>query len=81
MDVKDFRARLRNTSGPDNQFTALCPAHDDHSNSLSVGLGKDGRILINCFTGCDVRDIVDAMGLTMADLKPARRPSVLSREW
>ena len=86
MTTKELRARLHNTQGPDHQFTAKCPTHDDQQNSLSVGVGRDGRILLHCFAGCDARDIVEELGLSMKDLRPEReqsrrRPSILSRGW
>jgi hypothetical protein len=28
----------------------------------------DGRVLINCFAGCGAGDVLDAIGLRMADL-------------
>ena len=51
-------------------WTARCPAHDDNRNSLSIGQGKGGRVLLHCHAGCEVRAIVEAMGLRMADLFP-----------
>lgn len=45
-----------------------CPAHEDHSPSLSVRLGKDGRVLIHCFTGCTPEAVLTAGGLTWDDL-------------
>lgn len=37
-----------------------CPAHDDGRPSLSVSV-RDGRVLWNCFAGCDGRVITDAI--------------------
>src|SRR5260221_1941608 len=51
-------------------WTARCPAHHDRHPSLSIGVGKDGRILLKCHAGCTVDGIVAAMGLTLADLFP-----------
>ena len=45
-----------------------CPAHDDQRSSLSVGPGKDGRVLLHCHAGCTLEAIVAAAGLTLADL-------------
>lgn len=36
--------------------------------SLSIKVGTDGRVLLNCHAGCGTRDVVTAIGLTMADL-------------
>lgn len=49
-------------------WTARCPAHDDRANSLSVALGDDGRLLVNCFARCRPQAIVEALGLELADL-------------
>ena len=51
-------------------WSARCPAHDDHRNSLAVGEGEDGKILLTCFAGCTVDQIVKALGLTMPQLFP-----------
>ena len=51
-------------------WKARCPAHEDASPSLSIGLGEDGRVLLKCFAGCAPEAIVAAMGLTLADLFP-----------
>jgi hypothetical protein len=32
---------------------ARCPAHDDHTPSLSVSDGRDGKVLFYCHAGCD----------------------------
>ena len=36
-----------------NGWSARCPAHRDKRNSLSIGIGEDGRIVIYCHAGCD----------------------------
>lgn len=60
--------RVRKT-GP-NQYTALCPAHADDSPSLAVKILEDGRTLIHCHAGCGGSDIMNAVGLSLADLYP-----------
>lgn len=45
-----------------------CPAHGDRHASLTIGEGKDGRALLHCHRGCDVADVLRALGLRMADL-------------
>jgi hypothetical protein len=66
LDARDCRP-----SGALHQYTALCPAHEDRTASLSIGTGGDGRALVYCHRGCTDREIVAALGLTMADLFPA----------
>lgn len=38
-----------------------CPAHNDRRPSLSVGEGRDGKLLLRCHAGCEFRDIVEAL--------------------
>lgn len=56
--------KVRHSGG---STTAQCPAHDDNNPSLSIRDG-DGRVLVNCHAGCETRDVVHALGLTMSDL-------------
>ena len=44
MTLNEFLAHFNNVKGTGNgQYKALCPAHEDHNPSLSIGLAKDGR--------------------------------------
>ena len=58
-------------------WIACCPSHTDRHPSLSIGLGKDGRVLVHCFAGCSSEAIVSAMGLQMADLFPEQPTAFL----
>jgi hypothetical protein len=50
------------------KWIARCPAHEDRSPSLSIGIGDDGRVLVHCFAGCSTQDIVSAVRLEVRDL-------------
>ena len=54
------------------RWTACCPHHQDKSPSLAIRLVDDGRILLHCFGGCSVAEVVGAMGLSINDLFPPR---------
>lgn len=54
----------------DSEWITPCSAHDDRNASLSLGVGDDGRALVNCHAGCDTADVVAAVGLDMRDLFP-----------
>ncbi len=54
------------------QWSARCPAHADKGPSLSVRENTDGAVLIYCHAGCEVAEIVGALGLDMAGLFPPR---------
>jgi P4 family phage/plasmid primase-like protien len=51
---------------------ACCPSHDDHKPSLSIGVGADGKLLLNCHgnSGCTTATILKAIGRTFGDLYP-----------
>jgi len=51
-------------------WVARCPAHDDRKPSLSVSQGRDGQILLHCFSGCTLESILAALGLRWSDLFP-----------
>jgi hypothetical protein len=59
-------------TGPD-RWSAVCPAHADRRPSLSVRELDDGRVLLHCFGGCPVDEVVVALGLQLQDLYPADR--------
>src|SRR2546428_5660427 len=61
--LKGVRTSLRG-------WKACCPAHADREPSLSIGLGEHGQVLLKCFAGCSLERIIEAMGLTLADLFP-----------
>lgn len=53
-----------------SQWTAKCPAHDDHNPSLGVSRGDDGRALVHCHAGCKPEEVCRALGLSLRDLMP-----------
>ena len=64
-------------------WLACCPAHEDKTASLSVRELDDGRVLVHCFAGCSIDEVLGAVGLTFDALypekeinhgKPERRP-------
>ena len=71
-----IRQHGRVVRGGPTQWSAQCPAHDDQSPSLSIGTGAEGIPLVHCQAGCPTESVLDAVGLTMADLMPDRdRPA------
>ena len=77
MQIDEFISHLDNVKACGNgQYIACCPAHEDKKQSLSIG-AKDGKILLNCFAGCEARDIVAAVGLQMSDLFSDSKPTAV----
>ncbi len=56
------------------KWIACCPAHDDKSPSLAIKECSDGRVLIHCFAGCEVEQILSAVGLKFSDIMPESLP-------
>ena len=62
MNAQQLTARLKGKWYESKLFgLAPCPAHDDSSPSLSIGIGDDGRTLLNCFAGCSHASVVSAL--------------------
>lgn len=57
-----------------DRWMACCPAHDDRTASLSIRERPDGKVLVNCFAGCCIDEILAAAELEMTDLMPERLP-------
>lgn len=70
MILSDFVTNFKKVKRTkENGYIALCPAHNDHSPSLSIRLSRDSkRILLHCYAGCEVNDILNNVGLTAKDL-------------
>jgi hypothetical protein len=66
--IDDFLGLLKGVkpTGKD-QWLALCCGHNDREPSLSIRL-TDGKILIKCFAGCELMDILKPLGLEPKDL-------------
>lgn len=62
--------RVKET-GP-GRWVACCPAHLDRNPSLSIRETEDGTLLLKCWPGCSVGEIVAAVGLHLSDLFPPR---------
>jgi hypothetical protein len=73
LDLVLSRVHKVRMRGP-GLFTALCGAHDDRTPSLSGKELPDGRLLLKCQAGCSIHEVVQSMGLTLADLFPPREP-------
>lgn len=64
--------KLENVKQNGSGLDARCPAHKDEHNSLSIGIGDDGRILLRCHAGCTTAAVCNAMGIALKDLFPAK---------
>ena len=70
MNISQILGQLANVRKSGSGWTALCPAHEDKRNSLSITEGSDSRILVKCFAGCTFEKICAAKGWNLSDLFP-----------
>ena len=75
-EVQRFLGKLDGVRANGNNWSARCPCRNDDNNpSLSIGQGDDGRVLVTCHRGipCDVDEICESVGLTVAELMPPKQ--------
>lgn len=70
MRIETLLGHLTKVKGGRGRWTACCPAHEDRSPSLAITETDDGRILLKCFGGCSVNEIVRSIGFDLSDLFP-----------
>lgn len=66
--VEAFLRRLRGVQKCGDGWKAFCPGHEDGERSLSVTIGKGGKVLLHCFAGCAVEAIAGGLGVEVPDL-------------
>jgi hypothetical protein len=71
-------SRLSNVRQEGDGYRSSCPlprhgkGRGDRNPSLSIGVDREGNILLHCFANCGSESIVEALGLSMADLFASR---------
>lgn len=70
MEIKEFLSYFKKVhASGNNQYTALCPAHDDKHPSLSIGFStENNHIVLCCHAGCKAEDVLSSVGLSFKDL-------------
>lgn len=80
LRIDEFATRLKGVRKGARDWSALCPAHDDHNPSLTFR--ADGRgIRFHCHAGCTRAEVLAAMGLEEKDVfepddRGSRRSSI-----
>ena len=63
LSITDLLSMLKSTKKTGSGWTALCPAHEDNRNSLSITESDNGKILFHCHAGCTFDSIAAALGI------------------
>ncbi len=68
MTGAELAARFPGSKRSGTGWRAPCLAHGSKGGTLSIGEGRDGRLLLKCFAGCEAAEIAAAVGLELRDL-------------
>lgn len=91
--IDDVLALLEGVTQPSHdpsQYMALCPAHNDHNQSLAVRESDGGIVVLHCFAGCTAsgpEPVCEALGIPVSylfadhDSGPASKPSSLPEDY
>lgn len=70
-DYQEFIGRLSKFKEyQPGKAKACCPGHEDSHPSMTLGIGDDGRLLVQCKTGCSFARICEGAGVTSAAFFP-----------
>jgi hypothetical protein len=73
MTAHDLLNRLEGVRQRTSEsWSAKCPAHNDRTPSLSIRETAAGVVLVHCFAGCSVAEILGAAGLSAESLFPEK---------
>jgi hypothetical protein len=74
MTAATLLDKLDGVMGRGPRYRAICPAHQSKhgTRSLSVLEETDGRVLVHCFAGCGVDEVLAAVGLDLDALFPEK---------
>lgn len=74
MSAQDLLARCDKVRRTGKEtWIACCPGHEDKNPSMTVRELADGRVLVHCFSGCGVEQILSGAGLTFDALFPEKQ--------
>lgn len=72
IGIEALLSRLERVHRTGNGWRANCPCGHRARGTLSIAVGDAGQILLHCFSCADTPAILAAVGLSMADVQPAR---------
>ena len=61
MNAERIAKSLPKARRSGNGWVACCVAHEDHTPSLSLTDGANGKVLVKCFAGCEQQVVIDAL--------------------
>lgn len=79
--IEAVLGNLENVKKTTSGWSAKCPSHEDKKASLTIALGKDGKILMNCKAGCEFAKVVTSLGFQQSDFFPTtsyKKPEIVA---
>ena len=75
MNIENILTKLEKVeSRGAERWIARCPAHPDRSPSLAIKISGE-QVLLHCFAGCSVEQILDSINAEWADIMPQSKPT------
>lgn len=74
MTTRQIVALFKGKRVAPGKWQAKCSAHRDRLPSLIISERPNGSTGVHCFAGCDLRDVLGAVGLRVSDLFPDTKP-------
>lgn len=59
MEAEQIARALGGAKQSGSNWSCKCPAHEDNKASLSIGHGRDGKLIVHCHAGCSQESVVD----------------------
>lgn len=73
MNIELLLSRMQKVKATGkHRWICQCPAHQDKSPSLALSITDDGKVLMNCFAGCDTYSILQSVGLDWDAIFPEK---------
>lgn len=74
IELNDLLGRFEGVKQSSREsWQCLCPVHYDKEPSLTITRRPD-KYLLHCHAQCETKDILEAVGLTFADVGPTKEP-------
>jgi putative DNA primase/helicase len=68
VTLSELLARFDDVEETPDGYLVHCPAHNDSQQSLRFSVSAAGKVLVKDRAGCETKDVLKALGLTMRDL-------------
>lgn len=77
MEAEQIARSLGGAKQSGGNWSCKCPAHEDNKASLSIGHGRDGKLVVHCHAGCSQESVIDWLkALDMWPQQSKAKPAV-----